>query len=75
MKDKIRDMIGALIHIAMVILGWIIVFRIFIPTVCDILYPIFGLNVATCITVIVSWFVITSLIMYTFLIAEMFFKK
>lgn len=75
MKDKIRDMIDVLILIAIAILGWIIVFLIFIPTLCDILYPIFGLNISTCITVIVSWFVITCLITYNILIAEMFFKK
>lgn len=75
MKDKKHDMIGALILIAIAILGWIIVFLIFIPTLCDILYPIFGLNVSTCITVIVSWFVITCLITYNILIVEMFFKK
>ena len=74
MKNNIHDIFYALIYIAIGVLGWISVF-IIIPLGCRFIYPIFGFAVSICISVIVSWLVLTNLIMFTLAIAEMFFKK
>ena len=74
MKNNIHDTIYTLIYMAIGVLGWISVF-IIIPLGYRFIYPIFGFAVSICIIAIASWFFITCLIMYTLLMAEMFFKK
>ena len=74
MKSKL-GIFASVTYAIIAILGLIVIFLVIIPFGGDVIYPTFGYIIAISFIAIASWFFMTCLIMFTFLIAEMFFKK
>lgn len=74
MKSKL-GIFASVTYAIIAILGLIVIFLVIIPFGGDVIYPTFGYIITIGFIAIASWFFMTCLIMFTFLIAEMFFKK